>query len=67
MVERNARVEVRSRFDGSWCRGFVIAEVGHDGESYQVRRLSDGVVLPVPFSKADIVAERVGTGYDRRS
>jgi hypothetical protein len=66
-VERNARVEVRSRFDGSWCRGFAIAEVGRDGESYQVRRLSDGVVLPVPFSKVDIVAERARTGYDRRS
>ena len=41
------QVELRSRFDDRWTHGFSIAVCG-DGE-YQVRRLSDGCVLPAWF------------------
>jgi hypothetical protein len=41
------QVELRSRFDDRWTHGFAIAVCG-DGE-YQVRRLSDGCVLPAWF------------------
>lgn len=40
-------VEVRSRFDDRWIHGFSVAGVGDDG--YQLRRLSDGSILPVWF------------------
>jgi hypothetical protein len=46
-------VEVRSRYDGRWSRGFEIAEeLGAD--AYRVRRLSDGSVLPAEFSPEDV-------------
>lgn len=38
------KVEVHSRFSGSWAQGFVIEDVV--GEGYRLRRLSDGSVLP---------------------
>lgn len=66
MVERDVRVEVRSRFDGSWCRGFEIEGVLDGGESYRVRRVSDGVVLPVSIRADDIAEERTRLRYDRR-
>jgi hypothetical protein len=65
VVERDVRVEVRSRFDGSWCRGFEIAGVLDGGESYRVRRVSDGVVLPVSISADDIAEERARLRHDR--
>jgi hypothetical protein len=46
------RVEVRTRFVGSWSGAFEIAGV-RDGE-YRVRRLSDGAELPSPFQPEDI-------------
>lgn len=42
-----APVEVRSRFDRRWNPGFAVACCGEDG--YQLRRLSDGEVLPAWF------------------
>jgi len=44
-------IEVRSRFEGSWVRGFEVAEIEADkpAPSVAVRRRSDGVVLPVRF------------------
>jgi hypothetical protein len=42
------RVEVRSRLDGRWSRGFEIAVVV-GGAGYRVRRLSDGRELPAVF------------------
>jgi hypothetical protein len=65
VVERDVRVEVRSRFDGSWCRGFEIVGVLDGGESYRIRRVSDGVVLPVTISADDIAEERARLRYDR--
>ena len=41
------QVELRSRFDDRWTHGFAIAAAG-EGE-YQLRRLSDGHVLPAWF------------------
>ena len=65
VVESDVRVEVRSRFDGSWCRGFEIVVVLDGGESYRIRRVSDGVVLPVSISADDIAEERARVRYDR--
>jgi len=45
-------VEVRSRFDASWARGFVVADARPNG--YLVRRVSDGAVLPSAFIDADV-------------
>ena len=55
-VEPGTKVEVRSRFDRSWARGFEIAEVVDAG--YRIRRLSDGSILPLDFSADDVRAER---------
>ena len=50
------RVEVRSRFDQRWGRGFEIAEVEEEG--YRIRRLSDGAVLPTVFLDDEVRKER---------
>ena len=51
------KVEVRTTYDRSWARGFeVVAEEPDD--SYQVRRLSDGAVLPTRFTGEDLRRER---------
>ena len=54
------RVEVRSRFDQRWARGFELAEVVQDEgtERYRVRRRSDGSVLPALFVDDDVREER---------
>ena len=57
-------VEVRSRFDGGWVAGFEVDEVESEGEEQQVRvrRRSDGAVLPVGFSTADVREREPVTG-----
>ena len=45
-------VEVRSRFDRRWAGGFSVAAVARD--AYQLRRTSDGSVLPAWFPSDDI-------------
>ena len=45
-------VEIRNRFDGRWIHGFAVAVVGD--AVYQLRRMSDGYVLPAWFA-ADVV------------
>jgi hypothetical protein len=53
MMHSGVPVEVRSRYDGRWNRGFEIAEeLGAD--AYRLRRLSDGSVLPAEFSPEDL-------------
>ena len=54
------RVEVRSRFEERWTRGFEVSEVLEaEGEPvYRVRRRSDGSILPVTFSDDDLREER---------
>ncbi len=49
-------VEVRSRFVGSWSRGFEIAE--HRDGRYRVKRLSDSSILPDEFDPEEIRPER---------
>jgi len=50
-------VEVRSRFDSKWARGFSVAAVAAD--AYQLRRTSDGTVLPAWFP-LDAIRRTVG-------
>ncbi|MFM7067888.1 MAG: hypothetical protein ACKOYM_00360 [Actinomycetes bacterium] len=45
-------VEVLSRFDARWLRGFSVAVLGTD--AYQLRRLSDGAVLPAWFPASHV-------------
>jgi hypothetical protein len=55
------RVEVRSRFEARWTRGFEVSEVlePDEGEArYRVRRRSDGSILPVTFAEDDLREER---------
>jgi len=56
------RVEVRSRFERAWARGFEIAEEvgGPDGDDvrYRIRRRSDGSVLPALFTVDDVREEK---------
>ena len=55
------RVEVRSRFESRWARGFEVADtVETDGQTepmYKVRRRSDGAILPVDFAEGDLREE----------
>jgi hypothetical protein len=59
-VHAGTRVEVRSRFEQRWTRGFEVSEVLEaDGEArYRVRRRSDGSILPVTFTDDDLREER---------
>ena len=55
------RVEVRSRFEERWTRGFEVSEVVQPENgpiAYRVRRRSDGSILPVTFSDDDLREER---------
>ena len=55
-------VEIRSRFEGRWSRGFAIVSVEEGGaggeDAYTVRRRSDDSVLPVTFTRDDLREER---------
>jgi hypothetical protein len=59
-VRPGTRVEVRSRFEAAWSRGFEVAErVGTGAASrYKLRRRSDGSILPVLFEENDLREER---------
>ena len=59
-VKPGTRVEVRSRFDDRWSRGFEVAEVLAEG--YRIRRLSDDSVLPAEFPFAEVRRERKKQG-----
>lgn len=50
------RVEVRNDFDGSWTRGFTIADVSPEG--YRIHRRSDGTRIPTVFSPEQVRRER---------
>lgn len=51
------RVDVKSRYVGTWSHGFEIAE--HvQGNGYRVRRVSDGSVLEEPVSNEEVRPER---------
>jgi hypothetical protein len=55
------KVDVRNRSQGTWVRGFEVAEVVGDG--YRLRRLSDGRVLGDLFSRDDVRRERKRQGF----
>lgn len=60
-VQPGVRVEVRSRFDQRWARGFEIEEVieaNGNGPQYRVRRRSDGSVLPSLFVDEELREEK---------
>lgn len=59
-MDPGTRVEVRSRFDQAWARGFEVAEQvpADQGLRYRVRRRSDGSVLPVLFGDDEVREER---------
>ncbi|MDQ3757713.1 MAG: hypothetical protein M3394_07680 [Actinomycetota bacterium] len=61
LVKPGTRVEVRSRFDSRWARGFEVVEVLPEG--YRLRRLSDGSVLPADFPFEDVRLERKKQGF----
>ena len=53
--------DVRNRFQGTWVRGFEVAEVTEGG--YRIRRMSDGSVLGELFSRDDVRRERTRQGF----
>ncbi len=55
-VTPGTRVEVRTAFDRSWANGFVVEAVQTDG--YQIRRSSDGSLLPATIAFGDVRRER---------
>ncbi|HEV7888002.1 MAG TPA: hypothetical protein VGO92_10620 [Acidimicrobiales bacterium] len=55
-LKPGTRVEVRSRFDGRWSRGFEVAQVLD--HAYKLKRMSDGSVLPTDFEEQDVRHER---------
>lgn len=55
-LANGTQVDVRSRFVGSWTRGFVIEEAVAGG--YKIRRVSDNSVLPDVFSAEEVRPER---------
>ncbi|MFN8035580.1 MAG: hypothetical protein U0V73_06580 [Acidimicrobiia bacterium] len=61
-MEPGTRVEVRSRFEQAWARGFDVAEVvwevGREGPRYRLRRRSDGSILPALFDDDDVREEK---------
>ena len=59
-VRTGTRVEVRTRFESRWTRGFEIADCDDDQGRpvYKVRRRSDGSILPVAFPEDDLREER---------
>lgn len=59
VIPPGTRVEVRTGFDASWARGFEVIE--HRAEGYRLRRLSDGVELPVTMAADAVRVERKRT------
>ena len=55
------KVDVRNRFQGTWVRGFEVAEITDEG--YRIRRMSDGSVLGELFSRDDLRRERSRQGF----
>jgi hypothetical protein len=59
-MELGTRVEVRSRFDDRWSRGFEVAEVLDEGghARYKLKRRSDGSLLPTLFVDDEVREEK---------
>jgi hypothetical protein len=52
---------VRNHYQGTWARGFEVAEVTDQG--YRIRRLSDGTILGELFSRDDVRRQRSRQGF----
>lgn len=63
-MQPGTRIEVRSRYDRRWARGFevdaVVAEETDHPAQYRVRRRSDGHVLPALFVDDEVREEHRG-------
>jgi hypothetical protein len=63
-MQPGTRIEVRSRFDRRWARGFEVDSILDDAAEvpaqYRVRRRSDGAVLPALFVDDEVREERKG-------
>ena len=59
-LREGTAVEVTNHFTGTWARGFEVAALHHDG--CQVRRVSDGAVLPLDFAYSNVRATLRETG-----
>jgi hypothetical protein len=59
-VRPGTHVEVRSRFEDRWSRGFEVSEIVkcEGKEQFRLRRRSDGSELPVLFDEDDLREER---------
>jgi anti-anti-sigma factor len=49
------RVEIATRFTGTWATGFVVAAMSADG--CRIRRTSDNTVLPIAFAYDEVRLE----------
>ena len=59
IVETGTRVEVRSRFDQRWARGFEVVEsIAEPSPGYLIRRRSDNSILPLVFAPEEVREER---------
>lgn len=63
MVREGDRVDVRTRFSGTWATGFEVAVAADDG--CRVRRVSDGALLPALFAYHDIRTAAAKKDRDR--
>ena len=65
LVRPGEEVEVQSRFEGSWVRGFEVAEIDTDqsAPSVLIRRRSDGEVLPMRFPLSAVRENQPGTRW----
>ena len=61
MMAPGEPVQVWVQFTGTWSAGFEIAAVVDGG--YQVRRRSDGFLLPAPTSEGDVRLNDVGRAF----
>ncbi|MGH8977250.1 MAG: hypothetical protein ACRDV7_04180, partial [Acidimicrobiia bacterium] len=57
-------IEVQCRIEGQWVDGFEVFEIIQDGglRRYRLRRLSDGVVMPVAYAARDVRRKTETTG-----
>ena len=61
MMAPGERVQVWVQFTQTWSAGFEIAAVVDGG--YQVRRCSDGCLLPAPTSEGDVRLNEVTPAF----
>ena len=56
------KVQVRTAYDRAWASGFEVAEPQADDDTYVVRRLSDGRMLPRRFAGDEVRRDRRDDG-----